>query len=230
MKAFTLIEMLLAIAICAIVLVAINGVFATAVRLRDKTSDMIEDALPVNRALDIMQRDLKGTVGPGGVFAGDFKCGAQAMGATMGLSGEAGSAGLDFFTSTSAISDKAPWGDLQEVFYELKAPTDRNQVGMDLVRCVDHNILATTTQTPETQWLMGNVQTLQFDCYDGTQWQTTWDTSAGNTNLPVAVRIRIQLAAKRGEGAGNLQPLEAIVLLVTQTRTNATAVTTGGMP
>ena len=229
-RAFTLVEMLLAVAICAIVLVAINGVFAAAVRLRDKTSEAIEDALPVDRALDIMQRDLKGTVGPGGVLAGDFKCGAQAMGATMGLSGEAGSAGLDFFTSTSAISDKAPWGDLQEVFYELKAPADRNQPGMDLVRCVDHNILATTTQAPEIQWLMGNVQTLQFDCYDGTQWQTTWDTSAGNTNLPVAVRIRIQLAAKHGEGTGNQQPLEAIVPLVTQTRTNAPTSTSGGMP
>jgi hypothetical protein len=101
---------------------------------------------------------------------------------------------------------------------------------MDLVRCVDPNILATTTQTPEIQRLMGNVQNLQLDCYDGTQWQTTWDTSAGNTNLPVAVRIRIQLVAKRGEAAGNLQPLEAIVLLVTQTRTNLTTVTTGGTP
>ena len=69
------------------------------------------------------------------------------MGATMGLSGEAGSAGLDFFTSTGALSDKAPWGDIQEVFYELKAPTDRNQAGMDLVRCVNRNLLATTTKT-----------------------------------------------------------------------------------
>ena len=99
-RAFTLVEMLLAVAICAIVLVAINGVFAAAVRLRDKTSESIEASLPVTRALDIMRRDLKGTVGPGGFLAGDFKCGAQAMGATMGLSGEAGNAGLDFFTST----------------------------------------------------------------------------------------------------------------------------------
>ena len=139
MKAFTLIEMLLAVAICAIVLVAINGVFATAVRLRDKTSDAIEESLPLNRASEMMQRDLKGTVGPGGYLAGDFKCGAQAMGAAMGLSGEAGSAGLDFFTSTGAINDKAPWGDIQEVFYELKAPTDRNQAGMDLVRCINRS-------------------------------------------------------------------------------------------
>ena len=217
---FTLIEMLLAVAICAIVLVAINGVFATAVRLRDRTSDAVEESLPINRALEIMQRDLKGTVGPGGVMAGDFKCGVQAMGTTMGLSGEAGSAGLDFFTSTGVINDRAPWGDIQEVFYELKAPTDRNQTGMDLVRCVDHNILATTTQTPEIQPLMGGVQALQLDCYDGTQWQTTWDTSAGYTNLPVAVRIRIQLAAR--PGAAPLQPVEAIVPLVSQTSTNLT--------
>jgi type II secretory pathway component PulJ len=212
--------MLLAVAICAIVLVAINGVFATAVRLRDKTSDAVEEALPANRAVDMMYRDLKGTVGPGGYLAGDFRCGAQAMGATMGLSGEAGSAGLDFFTSTGTISDKAPWGDLQEVFYELKAPADRNQQGMDLVRCVNRNLLATTTQTPEIQTLMGNVQSLEFDCYDGMQWRTTWDTSAGDTNLPVAIRVRIQLAPRQGEDAANLQPLEMLVQPVSQTRTN----------
>ena len=220
MKAFTLIEMLLAVAICAIVLVAINGVFATAVRLRDKTSNAIEESLPVNRALEIMHRDLKGTVGPGGLLAGDFRCGAQAMGATMGLSGEAGSAGLDFFTSTGALNDKPPWGDIQEVFYELKAPADKNQVGMDLVRCVNRNLLATTTTTPEIQWLMGSVQTLEFDCYDGTQWRNTWDTSAGDTNLPVAVRIRIQLAPKPGDAVAAVPPIEALVPLISQTRTN----------
>jgi type II secretion system protein J len=219
-RAFTLIEMLLAVAICAIVLVAINGVFATAVRLRDKTSEAVEETLPVNRAMEMMVRDLKGTVGPGGYLAGDFRCGAQAMGATMGLSGEAGSAGLDFFTSTGALSDKAPWGDIQEVFYELKAPTDRNQTGMELVRCVNRNLLATTTQTPEIQSLLSKVQTLQFDCYDGTQWRNTWDNSAGDTNLPVAVRIRIQLAAKQGETTANQQPLEMLVPLISQTRTN----------
>jgi len=222
MKAFTLIEMLLAVAICAIVLVAINGVFATAVRLRDRTSEVIEEALPVNRALDTMNRDLQGVVGPGGVFAGDFKCGAQAMGATMGLTGEAGNGGLDFFTSTGAISDKTPWGDIQEVFYELKTPADRNQAGMDLVRCVNRNLLATTIQTPETKRLMGNVQTLEFDCYDGYQWRNIWDTSAGDTNLPLAVRITIQLVAPQGQAARNQQPLEMLVPIVTQTLTNMT--------
>jgi type II secretion system protein J len=218
---FTLIEMLLAVAICAIVLVAINGVYATALHLRDKTTEAVADALPINRGFEMLSRDLKGTVGPGGTFQGDFRCGAQTMGATMGLSGEAGNAGLDFFTTTGTLNDNLPWGDIQEVFYELKAPSDRNTTGMDLVRCVNRNVLATTTQTPEVQYLMSNVQTLQFDCWDGAQWRTSWDTSVGDTNLPVAVRVRIQLAPKDRRGDVNEQPYELLVPLASQTRTNA---------
>ena len=226
-RGFTLIEVRLALAICAIVLVAINAVFATAVRLRDKTSSAVDKALPVERTLDMLRRDLKGTVGPGGFLAGDFKCGAQAMGATMGLSGEAGGAGLDFFTSTGRMSDNLPWGDLQEVLYELKAPTDRDQAGMDLVRCVNRNLLATTTVTPDIQPLLSHVETVQFDCYDGTQWRNTWDTSAGDTNLPTTVRIRIFMVAEPGEDALKKAPLEMLVPLVAVTRTNLTSTGAG---
>jgi type II secretion system protein J len=224
-RAFTLIEVLLALAICAIVLVAINAVFATAVRLRDKTSGVVEEGLPINRTFEILRRDLKGAVGPGGFLAGDFKCGAQSMGTSMGLSGEAGASGLDFFTSTGVIGDSGPWGDLQEVFYELRTPADRDQAGLDLVRCVNRNLLATTTQTPDIQWLMSHVETAEFDCYDGTQWRNTWDTSNGDTNLPSAVRIRIQLATSNGRNAASPQPLEVVVPLVSQTiRTNLNGV------
>ncbi len=219
-SAFTLIEVLLAMAICAIVLVAINAVFATAVHLRDRTSSAVDEALPIERTFEILRRDLKGTVGPRGFLAGDFKCGAQAMGATMGLSGEAGGAGLDFFTATGRLSDNTPWGDLQEVLYELKAPSDRDQAGMDLVRCVNRNLLATTIVTPDIQTLLSHVETVQFDCYDGMQWRTTWDTSAGDTNLPTAIRIRIQLTAKSGEDLSKQAPLEMLVPLETVTRTN----------
>jgi general secretion pathway protein J len=215
---FTLVEVILAMAICAIVLVAINAVFATAVRLRDRTSAGVDEMLPIDRTLEGIRRDLKGTVGPRGYLAGDFKCGAQAMGTSMGLSGEAGGAGLDFVTATGQISDRSPWGDLQEVVYELKAPTDKNQTGMDLVRCVNPNLLATSTQAADIQPLMSHVETADFDCYDGSQWRNTWDTSSGDTNLPVAVRIRIRLVANPGEDASRKAPLEIMVPLTTVTR------------
>jgi type II secretion system protein J len=218
---------LLALGICAIVLVAINAVFATAVHLRDKTSARLDASLPLDRALDLLRADLKGAVGPGGFMATDFKCGAQTMGASMGLSGEAGGSGLDFVTATGAIGDATPWGDLQEVFYELKTPTDGSKAnGMGLVRCVNRNLLATTTQTPDIQWLLDGVESIQFECFDGSQWRSTWDTSMTDTNLPAAVRIQIRMAAREGEDATKLQPLEVLVPLGTETRTNQ--VSSGG--
>jgi type II secretion system protein J len=222
-QGFTLVEVLLAMAICAIVLVAVNAVFATAIRLRDRTSAGVDEGLPIERTMELLRRDLKGAVGPRGFLAGDFRCGTQAVGATMGLSGEAGGAGLDFFSATGSIGEDVPWGDIQEVLYELKAPADRNQEGMDLVRCVNRNILAVTTQVPEIQPLLSHVETVQFDCYDGSQWRDTWDTSSGDTNLPTAVRIRIQLLAKPGEDASKKSPLEMLVPLITVTRTNQVA-------
>lgn len=228
--AFTLIEVLLALAICAIILAAINAVFATAVHLRDKTSNAVDEDLPLERALDVIDRDLKGAVGPGGILAGDFKCGVPSAGSAMGLSASQGG-GLDFFCSTGEINDNAPWGDIQEVFYQLKAPTDGNQAsGQDLVRCINRNVLGTSTPTPDIQVLMGNVQSLEFECYDGVDWRPTWDTSETDTNLPTAVRITFQLAAKAGDNIASRNPIEMIVPLVIQTRTNAAQIplTTGG--
>jgi type II secretion system protein J len=220
---FTLVEVLLALAICAIVLVAINAVFATAVRLRDRTSSRVAEALPLERTLATLRRDLKGAVGPRGFLAGDFKCSVQTMGASMGISGQAaGGSGLDFFTATGVLGDEAPWGDVQEVFYQLKTPADRNEVGLDLVRYANRNLLSTTLVTPEAQNLLSHIATLECDCYDGLEWRNYWDTSAGDTNLPIAVRVRIQLAARDGEATARPQPIELTVPLMTVTRTNLT--------
>ena len=220
---FTLVEVLLALAICAIVLVAINAVFASAVRLREHTSSRVAEALPVERTLEMLRRDLKGAVGPGGFLAGDFKCSVQTMGSSMGISGQAaGGSGLDFFTATGVLGDEAPWGDVQEVFYQLKASADRNQPGLDLVRYANRNLLSTTLVTPEAQTLLSRVATIECDCYDGLQWRSYWDTSSGDTNLPAAVRVRIQLAPRDGEPAARSQPLEITVPLMMLTRTNLT--------
>lgn len=223
-SAFTLVEVLLALAICAIILVAIQAVFATAVRLRERTSSAVAASQPAERTFEMMRRDLKGAVGPGGFLAGDFKCGVQTVGANMGITGAAaGGSGLDFFSATGQVGDDAPWGDLQEVFYALKASTDSGQPGMELVRYVNRNLLATTLVTPDPQTLLSHISTIDFDCYDGFQWRNYWDTSSGDTNLPVAVRVRIQLAPQEGQAVASMQPLEMTVPLMTVTRTNFTA-------
>ncbi len=227
-----MIEVLLALAISAIVLVAIQAVFATAVRLRDKTAAAIDESLPINAAFDIIRADLKGTVGPYGILAGPFRCGAGGMGAAMGASVNLSGVGLDFYTATGLIADDAPWGDLHEVFYQLVPPSDRSQPGQNLVRNVNHNVLAANTaqQTPsETELLMTRVETLDIECFDGYEWRTMWDTTLNDTNLPQAVLFRITPVAKENQDPRTIQPLQMLVQLITQTRTNLTLTSTNNL-
>src|SRR5438477_10836862 len=67
-RAFTLIEITLALAVSAIVLAAIGGVFFSAIRLRERTMAMMDAAAPLQQTVTFLRRDLKGAVPPGGTL------------------------------------------------------------------------------------------------------------------------------------------------------------------
>jgi general secretion pathway protein J len=209
---FTLIEVLLALTVSAIVLAAMGGVFYSAVLLRKRTTAAVDNASRLQPALNLIRRDLQAAMPPSGGLAGDFRCGSLLGGVGDGL-------GIQFSTANAIISDASPWGNLQEVSYQLRDPRQRTSGGgKDLVRLVNHNLLATALEEPEEQWVLGNVQSLQFSCYDGSQWRDAWDTSLTDTNLPVAVRLQL-LAGSEDEGVSrDQQPIELIVPLLVQAR------------
>jgi len=214
-RGFTLMEMLLALAVSAIVLAGIGGVFYSAMRLRERTAALVDASAPLNQALAFLRRDLRGAMTPGGIFAGVFRGGMLSGGLTEGY-------GLQFSTTTGVITDDQPWGDIQDVVYELRDPIERNDTGgRDLIRSVSRNLLPVTTQEATDQWLLGNVLNLEVACYDGFEWRDSWDSTLGDTNLPVAVRVRIELAADNAADTRNREPIELIVPLGIQSRTNA---------
>lgn len=216
-RGFTLVEMILAIGVAAIVLIVINSVFFSALHLRQATTDAVDAATPVDLALNTMRRDLQGAVPPrpNGILSGDFRVGDVT---TIGVSEPVA---VEMFTTTGAIDDKEPWGDVQRVTYELKDPVNRDTPGKDLIRGVTRNLLTEQTPTVDEQYMMSGVGSITVECYDGTAWLPNWDTSdvsSANTNLPVAVRVKIQMA-----GNNNLlEPIEMLVPFDSQTRTNRT--------
>ena len=240
---FTLIEVILAVGIFALVLVAINTAFFASMRLRQRTSEVLEEKLPLAHALSVLRRDLQNALPPGGVLAGNFRSegpvttsGAVSGSGTAGAKGAPSTVmggqntGLDFFTSTGHLSDDQPWADTQEVNYQLMESTNHNAVyGKDLVRSVTRNLLATPSQMADVQRLAANIESLEFAYYDGTQWQDAWDTSTGLTGLPTAVRVRVQPASREGPTLRSVQPLEMIVVLGYAGVTNQTQ-NVGGTP
>ncbi len=217
--AFTLIEMILAIGVAAIVLIAANAVFFTALHLRDATADAVDAASPIDQSLTLLRRDLQCAVTPkvNGILSGDFKIG------NVTSTGISDPVSAEIYTADGALSDKAPWGDIQRVTYELKTSTTGTS-GKDLYRSVTRNLLTTATPDVEDQLMIRGVDSVQFSAYDGAQWNDTWDTTdttSANTNLPVAVRVSIQLT---GSGnSKNMQPIEILVPIDSQSRTNVSS-------
>jgi general secretion pathway protein J len=191
---FTLIEVILAIGVMAILLAAVNAVFFGALRLRDRSAQAVYDALPADQALATIRRDLQCAVPPGGVLAGDFLVG------DFTESNTSEQVSMEFCTTTGALHDSEPWADIQRVSYALRETEPAAKDGSrDLVRSVTRNLLNTVTPEVDDQHLLSGVKEVFFDCYDGTQWQPTWDSASGSTNLPTAVRVSIQLAGEEGE-------------------------------
>jgi len=230
---FTLLELLLATAIFSIVLIAINTVFFAALQLRKSTTSALDEALPLERALAVIRKDLQNVAVPGGVLAGHFRSvgggstlgsggltrlgGSQAQATTGSGATPAATAvqgGFDFFTTTGILREGVPAGDIQEVNYQLMEPLEGDKaLGQDLVRSVTRNLLSYVTPVPEEQRLLNNVEAIEFHFYDGYDWRDTWDTSQSDTNLPVAVRMRLLPAVERERQAVRREPIEMIVLL-----------------
>ena len=224
LHAFTLIEMILAIGIAATVLVIINAVLFAALRLRDQTVDMVDAASPVDQTMAFVRRDLQCAVTPTNgttkVLSGDFKVG------NVSSRGVPEPVAIEMFTSTGTLSENAPWADIQRVTYELKQPADRSEAGKDLIRSVARNLLATTAPEVDDQLMLRGVASIKFSCFDGSQWQDAWDTTtltAVNTNLPVAVRVDIQMSGNK-----NAAPVEILVPIDSVSRTNMVLTATTG--
>ncbi len=207
---FTLVEILIATSIMAMLLAAIHAAFFGALRLRERTIDSVEASLPVEQALQTMQRDLANIVvstnGTNGSFFGPL----QTINQTNTLPGQVGP---DFYTSGGELDGMVPWGNVMKIDYLLAAPTNGTRgPGQDLIRAITRNLLPITQQPlpDEEHTLLSGVQSLTFLYYDGTQWDNAWDTTQ-ETNLPLAIKVQIQMAA-RNPGAMVLNPpLELVV-------------------
>jgi prepilin-type N-terminal cleavage/methylation domain-containing protein len=213
---FTLVEMLIATSIMAMLLVAIHAAFYSALGLRQKTIDSIEASLPVEEALQTMQRDLANIVSStNGILFGPL----QTTNPTNTLPGQTGP---DFYISGGELDGMVPWGNVEKIDYLLTAPTNgRAGPGMDLVRAVTRNLLPVNppSMPEEKHAILSGVQSLTFLYYDGTQWDPTWDTTQ-QTNLPLAIKVQILMAGRNVGGVASSPPLEVVVPLDTLLTTN----------
>ena len=230
-RGFTLIELMLSIALFAVVLAAINGVLYGALRLRNKTVRSLDLALPLEHALQVLRRDLEGIVPPGGTLAASVKSGS-----VTGVTSS--DTGFEFYANTGVTQGLQPWGDVQRVGYVLMPST--NQLGggaKDLVRVISRNLLASVQDTPEQQHLLSGVVSMEFQFYDGSQWKTSWDSTSEAAVLPNAVKVTLSVEApadeeptsgRRPGGQRVTYPVELVAPVMVTANTNQTSTPIAG--
>ena len=103
---------------------------------------------------------------PGGVMSGNFVYGPLQNGTALSQG-----TGLQFYTTTGVIREREPWGDVQEVIYQLRQAGQRDdRGGQELVRSVGRNLLSTMGVLGEEEVLLSHVERFEVECYDGYQW------------------------------------------------------------
>ncbi len=187
---FTLLEILLAVAILAFFLAALYGGFSTMSRTV-KNAEAIRNAIDRDRTLiarlsaDIANAFYSPAM-PETIFYGEESTPEQ----------QDEDARFDSLTLTSLTNwrqPNSPETDLQEIGYRFEEKPDGT--GMVLIRRVKKELgpdsppLEGGTDYPVTDRLHG----LRLRYYDGSQWKDGWDSRVSHT-LPVAVEILLTRA------------------------------------
>ena len=204
--AFTLMEMILALAASAVILTAIFGVFSKAIHLRDDATARTRTARLRAHALNVLRNDLANARVTGGTertLANSLEGSSETHGGSY--------PGYLKFTTTTQVDDlDDPSADVQEVEYYIANDPDvvDRKAGL-LVRTTNRDLMSTTRSQPIENALLPDVTSMEVSFLDGTDWKSSWAISDTDQTLPAAVRVRLQCASSG--------PIEVLVPWTTQT-------------
>ena len=184
-RGFTLIEMLLATAMVAMLAASLYASLHIAFRARATALAAVEEARQTDLIFDTLRADLLSAMEPNGTLAGGFSASCSA-----GV-GDSQADSLAFCTSGADGPPAAGVGDVRRVEYFCDLLADGS--GRALTRQVTTNLLAPQTLAPRVDTLARNVRSFTVRCFDGQIWLDTYDSNSQNSMLPVAVEITVEL-------------------------------------
>ncbi len=233
-----MIEILLASVAAAMIMIIVNGLFVRAIHLRDSATERVRGLRLRERAEHAIRDDLRCALVSGGVLASTLDGGTNS---TSGPGGSTFPGYLKLTTTNGRSASGTVASDVQQVeYYVVKDPNatgeDAASRGM-LVRAVTRDLLASVPAVSKEEAILGGVQSLQVQFYDGTNWVDTWefdsDTAAasastggttittGNASLPEAIRVDVRQSPVK-TGAPTPPPVEVLVPWTTQPFVGAT--------
>ncbi|HUS48343.1 MAG TPA: type II secretion system protein GspJ [Phycisphaerae bacterium] len=192
-RAFTLLELLAATAMTAVLAGSLYATLHTAFKARRNATSAVEQVRKAELAVELVRADIESAVVPKGILAGAF------VGETgVNEAGQPSDTLVLHCTADGAARTEGA-GDIRMV--EFAFESDQDGKGMILLRRVTLNLLATRVEEPTAEVLCRGVRSFDLMYYDGTSWQEDWDSGAHDNTLPLAVQATLELVAEDGTNA-----------------------------
>jgi general secretion pathway protein J len=178
-KGFTLLEILIALVLLAILTTALYGSYFAVVRARDRASEGMEARRELGSTLDLLRREISSTV-----FNSTDKQHLRFVVEDRDNFGKPAS-NLELTTLSPPSGLLRSESGVMDVKYRM-LEKDKQQI---LTR-QEKDVLFTSDTVPVYPQ-MEHISAFLVECYDGSKWVKSWDTALNN-RLPTKVRITVQ--------------------------------------
>jgi len=186
-QGFTLLEMLVAIALMALVAGSLYGGLFIGFKAHRATTESLQPIRSASLTLDMLRQDFDAALRPNGVMSGAFSG-----------SGGTGLDTLSFYSGANVPNDHEVACDIRRV--DLSVETIPGQTQQVLMRRVTANLMAITNPVVREQILCRNVHAFRLRFYDGSLWQDVWDSTGQGDILPLAVEVTLEFALDEPDG------------------------------
>ena len=182
---FTLMEVILALSVTAILFSGMAMAFHRSLRLRETSFERNTEAIGKRVVESEFRRALSQVVIPDGTLAKPFVGEKQEDGDLRRDS-------LELAVMSYALSDQSI-GDI----YKLSFTVEQNEEteSYELIRSITRNLLAFAEEDPEEEVIAENIESLEITYYDGEEWVDSWDSTIKENALPEAVKVVVDYSA-----------------------------------
>ena len=196
-RGFTLLEMLVAMSMVAIIASALYASFSIAYKARASAEAVIEPSRAAELAMEFLRNDLQNAIVPDTAF--------QASNSAFPVFVDSTGNDLYFYTTADARDHLSANGEIKLI--ELPITTPQGSQDKVLVQRITRNLLAQAPLTPvvDEEILCRGVANFTLTYFDGSQWQPSWDsTQPINPQIPTPQAVMVSLDLLRPDSSGQL--------------------------
>jgi len=185
---FTLLELIVAIALMDVIALTLYSSMNVAFKTRQTTLDSLKPYQSITPIFEFIRKDLTSAMSPDGILAGVF------VGESVPFTNLQDADTLSFYSAAYQPKENEITSNVIHVQYALENDYDRDQIV--LKRYTVKNILSPIAVEPDEEVIGRNIDGFDIQYYDGTAWLDDWDSSVEDSTLPWGVRVTISILDK----------------------------------